>query len=510
MTAVNGSVPHHRIAIVGSGFSGLGMAMRLRAEGEDDFVILERAGDVGGTWRDNTYPGCQCDIPSHLYSLSFAPNPGWTRTYPLQPEIQEYLRRCARESGVLPHIRFNREARRARWDSERRRWRLETAVGELTADVLIAAAGPLAEPQVPAIPGLESFAGTLFHSARWDHGHDLRGERVAVIGNGASAIQFVPRIQPQVARLLVFQRTPAWVLPHPDRAITRAERAVYRAVPPAQKLVRGLIYLSREWLVIGMTRHRRLLRVLERVARRHLRRQVADPELRRKLTPSYEVGCKRILLSNDYYPALAQRNVEVVTEPIREIRPRSIVTADGAEREVDTIILGTGFQVLPPPIAAHVRGRDGRTLAEVWGGSMEAYKGTAVAGFPNLFFLIGPNTGLGHNSMVLMIESQIAYIFDCLRLMRDEGIATVEVRPEAQRRFNERIQRRMPETVWASGGCASWYMDSEGRIPTLWPGFTWRFRQITRSFDAESYVLERRGEAALAPGAEPAVPGRAP
>lgn len=310
-----------------------------------------------------------------------------------------------------------------------------------------------------------------------------------MIGTGASAIQLVPRIQPRVASLTLFQRTPPWVMPHTDRPVSRLERWVYRRFPPAQRLARAGVYLSREWLVLGLTRHRWILRGLELLGRAHLRRQVRDPELRRALTPGYEVGCKRILMSNHYYPALDRPNAEVVTEGVREVRGRSLITADGAEREVDTIILATGFHVTDPPIAGRVRGRDGRRLSEAWDGSMQAYLGTAVAGFPNLFFLIGPNTGLGHNSMLLMIESQLNYVLDAVRTIERNGGAAVEVRPEVQERFNEWIQRRMRDTVWTAGGCASWYLDAGGRNRTLWPGWTWRFRRLTRTFDPADYVL---------------------
>jgi cation diffusion facilitator CzcD-associated flavoprotein CzcO len=384
-------VTHRRIVIVGAGFSGLGMAIRLREEGELDFVLLERAGDLGGTWRDNTYPGCRCDVPSHLYSFSFAPNPHRSSTFSPQPEILDYLRACAERYGVMPHIRTGCELRGADWDPEAELWRLETSQGRLTAEVLIAAQGPLSEPSYPDLPGLESFAGTTFHSARWNHEHDLEGERVAVIGTGASAIQFVPEIQPEVARLHVFQRNAPWVMPHTNRPLRAWERALYGLFPPARLAMRGAIYWARESFVLPFRRPR-LGRLVERMALGHLYSQVGDPDLRERLRPSYALGCKRILPSDDWYPALVKPNVEVVTEGIREVRPHSIVSADGSEREVDTIIFGTGFHVSEVPIAARVRGRDGRSLAEVWDGSPSAYKGSAVAGYPNLFFLVGPNT----------------------------------------------------------------------------------------------------------------------
>jgi cation diffusion facilitator CzcD-associated flavoprotein CzcO len=489
---------HVHIAIIGTGFAGLGTAVRLKQEGIEDFVILERAADVGGTWRDNSYPGCRCDVPSHLYSFSFALNPEWTNTFSPQPEIWDYLRRVVEEHGLAPHLRLGHDVTDAAWDEQTRTWHVETSQGAFEADVVVGGMGPLSEPAVPDIPGLDTFAGAVFHSAHWDHEHDLAGERVAVIGTGASAIQFVPRIQPEVAKLHLFQRTPPWILPHTDRPVTNAERRLYRVLPSAQRLVRAAIYWAREMLVFGFARDPRLMAVPETLGRNHLKRQVRDPELRRKLKPRYRVGCKRILLSNEYYPALTKPNVEVVTDGVREVRPHSIVVADGTEREVDTIILGTGFHVTDSPAAAHVRGRDGRTLAEVWQCSPEAYLGTAISGFPNLFMIIGPNTGLGHNSMVFMIESHLSYVIDALKTMDERDVAAVEVRPEVQKAFVRDVAERMEGTVWTSG-CSSWYIDATGRNSTLWPDFTWRFRQRTRRFDPTDYVLHARSEAPAAP-----------
>jgi cation diffusion facilitator CzcD-associated flavoprotein CzcO len=485
MTASN----HHRIAIVGSGFSGLGAAIRLKQAGIEDFVVLERTGDVGGTWNVNTYPGCQCDIPSHLYSFSFALNPDWSRTYSRQPEIWEYLRGLARDHGIQPHIRFHHEVTDAHWDEEGRLWRIQTGAGELTAELLIAGPGPLTEPKLPEIDGIDSFQGTIFHSAQWNHEHSLPGKRVAVIGTGASSIQFVPHIQPEVSELHLFQRTPPWVVPHRDRPTTRTERLLYRVFPPAQRLVRGLVYASRELFVLALM-HPRAGSLPERAGRKHLRDQVPDPQLRAKLTPRYRIGCKRILLSNDYYPALQQSNVEVVTDSITQITPRGIVTADGVEREVDTIILGTGFHVTDMPIAEWVRGLGGRTLGDVWRGSPQAYLGTTISGFPNMFMLVGPNTGLGHNSLVFMIESQLNYVMDCIAHLDRAGVSVFDVRTDAQTCFNEEVQRRLQGSVWNSGGCVSWYLDEHGRNSTIWPGSTWPYRRRTRSFDPERYELE--------------------
>jgi cation diffusion facilitator CzcD-associated flavoprotein CzcO len=496
---------HLSVAIVGAGFGGLGAAIRLEREGVEDFLVFERAGDLGGTWRDNSYPGCRCDVPSHLYSFSFALNPGWTRSFSPQAEIWDYLRDCAARFGVLPRLRLGHELRAAQWDDARRVWDLDTSGGAYTADVLVSAAGALHEPAVPDLPGLGSFRGTMFHSARWDHDHDLSGRRVAVIGTGASAVQFVPEIQPKAGRLLVFQRTAPWVLPRRDRALSGFERSLYRAVPPVQRLARWSIYWSRELFALGFL-HPRAMRLAQRMARRHLARSVPDPALRAALTPDYTIGCKRVLISNDYLPALTRENVTVVTAGIREVRPQGIVTDDGAEHEVDTIIFGTGFHVTDMPIAQRIFGRAGRSLAEEWNGSPRAYLGTTVAGYPNLFLLLGPNTGLGHTSVVLMIESQIEYLVRALRYRRRAGVATVEPRAEAQRDFVSTVDRRMQGTVWLAGGCRSWYLDRTGRNSTIWPGYTWAYRRRLSRFDPDGYLTAAAGTPTAAPGA-PVVAG---
>jgi cation diffusion facilitator CzcD-associated flavoprotein CzcO len=462
------------------------MAVELKRSGREDFVILERARDVGGTWRDNSYPGCACDVPSHLYSFSFAPNPDWSSTFSPQEEIHRYLRGVAEREGLLPHVRFGCEVEDARWDGDARVWRIRTSAGEVSARALAAAAGPLSEPSIPDLPGLRDFRGTLFHSATWDHDHDLTGERVAVIGTGASAIQFVPQIQPKVAKLHLFQRTAPWIMPRPDRPITRLEHAVYRRFPAAQLAMRAAIYWGRELYAIPLLRVR-LSKAIGVLARRHLRKQVPDPRLRARLTPDYAPGCKRILVSNDYLPSLARPNVEVVCDGIAEVREHSVVSRDGTEREVDTIVLGTGFHVTDLPIAERIRDAAGRSLAEHWDGSLQALRGTTVAGFPNLFFLLGPNTGLGHTSVVLMAEAQARYIRQALEHVDRSGAAAVDPRPAAQQAWNDAVQRRMHGTVWTAGGCASWYIDSRGRNTTLWPDHTFRFFAQLREFDPAEY-----------------------
>jgi cation diffusion facilitator CzcD-associated flavoprotein CzcO len=492
---------HVDVAIVGAGFAGLGAAISLLRDGRSDFVVLERDDDVGGTWHQNSYPGCQCDVPSNLYSFSFAPNPDWTQTFALQPEIGAYLRKVADDFGVRPHVRTGVAVEDAAWDERAQRWRVATSRGALSARILVAGMGALSEPAIPEIPGADRFEGPAFHTARWDHDVDLAGKRVAVIGTGASAVQVVPRIQPQVERLTVFQRTPPWIMPHPGRPVRPRERALFRALPPLQRLVRGGVYWGRETFVLPFRFHR-LSRLPERIALRHLEQQVADPVLRARLTPRYEVGCKRILMSNEYLPALQQPNAELVTQAIAEIAPGGVVTADGAEYPADAIVWGTGFHVTDLPYAEWLRGRDGRTLGELWRAhGMQALRGTTIAGFPNLFVLYGPNANLGHNSIVFMIESQLRFTMDALRAMDARGAAVLDTRPEAQERFNAAIQRRMRGTVWTQGGCASWYLDAHGRNTTLWPGTSWSFRRATRRFHPAEHVLLPPLPAAVAPPA---------
>jgi cation diffusion facilitator CzcD-associated flavoprotein CzcO len=479
----------HRVAIIGAGFSGLAMAIRLKTSRPaiHDFVVLERAGELGGTWRDNSYPGCACDVPSHLYSFSFAPNPDWSHIFARQPEILAYLHDCAARFGIEPHIRYGHDVHGARWDDEVDRWRLDTSAGEITARVIVAAAGPLSQPSVPELPGFERFAGTAFHSARWDHEHDLTGKRVAVIGTGASAIQFVPRIQPQAAQLHLFQRTPPWVLPRPEHRITAPEKRLLRAAPAVQRALRSAIYWGGEGAILGLVHDQRLVKPVEALARRHIRAQVPDRALRAKLTPEYRLGCKRVLASDTYYPALIQPNAEVVTDPIARVRKGAIVTRDGTVRDVDTIIFGTGFHVTDNPMMDRVYGRDGRSLADVWRGSPQAFLGMTVPGFPNGFLMVGPNTGLGNNSIVFMIEAQVRYVLGALRAMEEHGLSTIEVRPERHEAFQDEVQRRMPGSVWTDGGCRSWYLDANGRNSTLWPDFTWRYALRTRRFEIDDY-----------------------
>ena len=480
------------IAIVGAGFGGLGAAIRLKQEGIHDFVVLERAADIGGTWFANSYPGCQCDVPSSLYCFSFAPKADWTHRYAEQPEILDYLRDCARRFGIYRHLRLKCELLGAAWVASDGRWLLETGDGELRARVLIAAPGLLSEPTLPRIPGLERFRGHVFHSAAWDHEHDLSGERVALLGTGATAVQIAPRIRPQVERLHVFQRTPPWVLPHPDRRISPRLQRAYRAVPGLQRLARAGVYVLLEAVALGMAYEPRLLKGVELVARAHLRRQVADPGLRRRLTPDYAAGCKRLLFSNEWYPTLTAPNAELVTAPIGELTEAGALTTDGIERELDTIICATGFAPTDPPIARRLHGAGDRSLSEVWGGSPQAYLGTTVAGFPNLFLLYGPNLNLGHSSIVYMLEAQIHYVIEALRVMRERGAGIFDVRPEVQQDWNAELQARLGRSIWNTGGCRSWYLDANGRNSVQWPDFTFNFRRRVNRFDPGDYVLQPR------------------
>lgn len=500
-----------RVAIIGCGFAGIGMGIKLRQAGVRDFVIFEKSHDVGGTWRDNTYPGAACDIPSLLYSFSFEPKADWSRRFPPQEEILDYLRHCVRKYGLAPHIRFGTEVVAARFDEAAPAWRITTrrspdgrpehlggdpgpAEGTETADVLISACGQLNRPAYPELTGLQEFAGVVFHSARWNHDHDLAGRQVAVLGTGASAIQFVPHVASLARRLSVFQRSAPYVIGKHDRPYRPWERAALRYVPGARALSRARQYLQYEARVLGFIRYRGLMELLAKRFRANLVTQVPDRELRRALIPDYPMGCKRILLSSDYYAALCRENVELVTEPISEVRPRALVTADGREHPADTIIFGTGFRATEFLSPMRIVGRGGRELGEVWRDGAEAYLGITVAGFPNLFLLYGPNTNLGHNSIIYMLESQIRYVVKAVRALRRSDVEFLDVRPEAQRAFNARLQRRFGETVWDQG-CTSWYKNAFGKITNNWPSYTFAYRLATRRPRLADYVVRRGAQA---------------
>lgn len=483
---------HAKVIIVGAGFAGIGLTRQLKRAGIEDVVVLERGDDVGGVWRANTYPGCTCDVPSHLYSFSWAPNPEWTNTYSPQPEIQAYLRGVAQSHDIVRHIRFGVSFDEAEWDDDAQLWRLSTSDGPMTAQMLVSAVGPLTEPNFPDVPGIGTFLGTLMHSAQWDHDHDLAGERVASIGTGASAIQYVPEIAPQVEKLMVFQRTPPWIMEHTKRPITDRERRLFRRVPLAQMAVRGAVYVGKELLVLGFVKHPALMDVIARISKKHLAAQVEDPAMREQLTPGYSLGCKRIVPSNAWYPALTRDNVEVVPAALAEVREHSVVDAAGVEREVDTIIFGTGYHVTDIPVAEHLRGRDGLRLSDHWQGSPRAYLGATVPGFPNLFLMLGPNTGLGHSSMVYMIESQIDHVVATITMLDEAGASAVEVDREVHDAYNRAVDEKMAGTVWDIGGCRSFYLDATGRNSTLWPDWTWQFRRQARRTDSAAYKLFTR------------------
>ncbi|GAB2755770.1 NAD(P)/FAD-dependent oxidoreductase [Nocardioides salsibiostraticola] len=483
--------------IVGAGFAGLCAAIKLDEDGERDFVVVEKGSDVGGTWRDNTYPGAACDVPSQLYSYSFAPNPDWSMSFSPQPEIQAYIRKTAEGSGTLDRFVFNTSVDAMRWDERAQHWLVSTTgpdgPGEYAARTVISAAGGLSAPKMPEIDGIDDFAGEIFHSAEWDHDADLAGKRVAVIGTGASSIQIVPVIAKTVAHLDVYQRTAPYVIPRNDRTYSKVEKAALRHVPGLQSAYRTGIYWAREGYVPGFTLAPKLAMPAQKMGLANIRKGISDPVLRKKVTPTYQIGCKRILISNTYYPTLAQDHVDVVTDPIAKVTPTGIVTADGTVREIDVLIVATGFFTTELPITEAITGRSGQTLAARWSRTgMSAYKGTAVSDFPNLFFIVGPNTGLGHSSMVFMIESQVTYIRKAIRAMRTHGYGTVEVDESAEKQWSSEIQRRMKRTVWSTGGCASWYLDAHGNNTTLWPRTTFAFRGETADFDVAAYTVQAR------------------
>lgn len=477
------------IVIIGSGFAGLCMGIKLLEAGMTRFVILERAGAIGGTWRDNTYPGCGCDVKSRLYSFSFEPNPGWSQLFARQAEIQAYLEHCVEKYGLGPYIRLNQNVVEARFDEQANEWNVRTAAGDAySARVLISGMGGLSNPTFPSIAGLETFQGKCFHSAQWDHQYDLRGKRVAVIGTGASAIQFVPEIAPQVERLDLYQRSAPYILPRHDRQISRCEQWIFRRFPFVQRFLRGALYWWMEGRVLGFVVDPRLMTLGARAALDYLAKEVPDPTLRQKLTPTYQFGCKRVLISDGYYQGVSRPNVDIVTDGIREVKAHSIVDQNGRERDIDAIILGTGFQAQSPVPRNTVFGVRGVDLRAVWEKSAEAFKGTTVHGFPNLFILVGPNTGVGHTSMVYIIESQVQYVLSALKQMAARGIRRLEVKASAQQAYNERLQSKANRAIWASG-CKSWYLDEQGKNTTLWPDFTFRFRAETRALSLDDYEL---------------------
>ncbi|MFK0243996.1 flavin-containing monooxygenase [Amycolatopsis azurea] len=474
------------VLIVGTGFGGVGTAIELKRAGFDDFTILESAAEPGGVWRENTYPGAGCDIPSPLYSFSYEPNPDWPKRFSLQPAIHEYLKRVVRRYGLEPHIRFGTRVTGASFDEERGLWRVETAGGEtFEATVFVPAVGQLSRPVQPDIPGQETFEGASFHSARWDHDADLRGKKVAVIGTGASAIQFVPELQRQAGELTVFQRTAPYIMAKRDTSYRRWQQRLFRHLPATQLLGRLRIFLLAEYATYAMTKHPLLAKVFELRTAQLRRRHIKDRTLREKLTPDYPLGCKRILFTNEYLPALAQHNVAVETRRISAITPSGVLTEDGVEHEADVIVYGTGFAATDFLGEIKVEGLGGRTLSDAWKGGARAYLGMTVPGFPNLFCVYGPNTNLGAGSIIYMIERQARYIRQAVEHLGRPEVSYMDVVPEVEQRYDEEVQRRLGRSVWAA--CASWYRQENGRVSTNWPGLVTEYDRRTKKLDLGDY-----------------------
>jgi cation diffusion facilitator CzcD-associated flavoprotein CzcO len=501
-------VEHATVCIIGSGFAGIAAAAKLREAGITDIVVLERAQSVGGTWRDNTYPGCACDIPSHLYSLSFALNPDWTYTYARQPEIRAYLEDTTTALQLRPHLRFGADIEQCRFDASTGRWTIEATDGRRwVARFLIAGVGGLRDPLIPALPGLGSFAGPSWHSARWDDSVDLRGKRVAVVGTGASAIQVVPAIAETAAEVHVFQRTPPWIVPRQDRAYTGLERSLFRAIPALMRALRaGIFWRNDLRYSLAFARDGRAARAIERLMRWGIRRAVSDPDLAERLTPTYSPGCKRILISSDWYPALQRDDVQVHDGGAQAIHPGGVEAASGEVVPVDVLLWCTGFRVDDPLGSLAVVGPNGQDLRAFWGDRPRAHLGMTAPGFPNAFLLLGPNTALGHNSVVAMIEAQVGYAVQAIRHAMSQGETTwLDVRPERLDAFIAEVDRTLDGQVWQSG-CRSWYLNEAGENFTIWPGSAAAYARRMRHFDAGDFTLGRPqpgGDAARAPTEAP-------
>lgn len=481
-----------RIAIIGSGFSGLCLGIQLVRAGMRSFTIFEKADRLGGTWRDNSYPGAACDVPSFAYCFSFAQKTDWTRKWSPQAEILEYMDACAREYGILGHIRFGTEIASARWDETERVWRLRTTAGqEVVADVLVSGTGQLNRPSIPDIPGLERFRGERFHSARWNHAYDLTDKTVAVVGNAASAIQFIPEIAPRVRCLHILQRTPNWMLPRGDRAYTEREHRRFARVPGLARLYRWWIWLAHELRFPVFKQTPWLSKRVEQVAREFIETEVADPALRAVLVPDYPIGGKRMLISDDYYKTLNRPNVELVTTGIDRVDEEGIVLRDGRRLAVDAIILATGFDSTSFLAPMTIHGVGGRSLHDEWHGHARAYLGLTIAGFPNFFMMYGPNTNLGHNSIIFMIECQTQYVMDCLRQMDARDLGTIMLKPDVLEAYNAELQRELAGTVWAATA-NSWYKTADGTITNNWSGTTFRYWLKTRRADLACYHVTPR------------------
>lgn len=487
VTTAENNNEKHSIAIIGSGFGGLGMAIQLKKAGFTNFVILEKSTRVGGTWRDNTYPGAACDVQSHLYSYSFEPKHDWTRRFSPQAEIQAYIEHCVEKYQLAEHIRFAAEVTQATFNDSELQWLVELSSGEtLMVSSLITATGQLNQPAYPNIPGLDTFTGTMFHSARWNHNYNLTGKRVAVVGTGASAIQFVPQIVPLVSELKLFQRSGAWVIPKPDKAFTPWKQWAFKHIPFADRAYRGLIYLKNEARGLAFTRFSWVLGFIAWRAKRMAARDVTDLAKRKQLIPTYNIGCNRILMANDWYSSVDQAHVDLITDPITEVQGNTVHTESGNSYQVDAIIFGTGFKATDFLAPITITGRNGQSLNQAWQDGAEAYKGISVAGFPNLFILYGPNTNLSHNSILYMLESQFSYILSCLKTLKQRGAACMDVIPERQAEFVDTLQSRLNKSVWASG-CSSWYTTENGKNVANWYGFTFSFRRLTKQVNLADY-----------------------
>ncbi len=476
--------------IIGSGFAGLCAAIKLKEQGENNFVILERNDWLGGTWYDNHYPGAACDVESHLYSFSFEPNPNWSRQFSPQHEILKYMEHCAEKYDLNKHLQYNTTVTEAAFDEAKGVWDVKAEGGKnFSARSIISCSGGLSQPMFPDIKGIDTFKGTMFHSAKWNKNFDWKNKTIAVIGTGASAIQIVPAIAPDVKQLYLFQRTPPWIMPKPDAEISSLRRWLYNNLPFMQRLYRGRLYWQHELMALGFIRHPGILKLASKLALRYLKKSVPDEKLREKLTPNYVMGCKRILITNDYYPALIRSNVEVITDGIEQINETGILTKEGVQRNVDAIIIATGFQAAEEVSRFAVKGRSGMDLNEAWRDGAEAYLGTTVSGFPNMFLVVGPNTGLGHSSMILMIEAQVNLIMESLKALKQKSAKFIDLKPDVQQEYNRDIQEKLSHTVWQNGGCHSWYQMKNGKNVTLWPGFTFTFMKRTKKFEEEKYEI---------------------
>lgn len=484
---------HFEVVVVGAGLAGLAAAVKLERAGITDFVVLEKADRVGGTWRENTYPGCGVDVPSPVYSFSFNPNPEWKHSFTLQPELLAYIEETVDKFGVGRYLQMGTELIESQWSDDDRRWTLDTGKGRITAQFVIFAAGPITEPTIPDIDGLDTFEGEIFHSSRWNHEYDLTGKKVAVIGTGASAVQFIPEITPKVEQLFVFQRTPSWVVPRPDLSFPPPVRSLFARLPLLQRGLREVLDVSLRTVTMALRRDR-TAKLLNPIGLWHLARQVPDPELRQALTPDFTLGCKRLLLSNTYLPALSEPNVELVPHALAGAGKNYVVGADGVEHEVDAIIFGTGFDVSHPPIASRIRDRNGEVLAHRWKASPEAYLSTTVPDVPNAFIMLGPNI-LVYNSFLGLAESQLEYVIDAIRQARAGGIETLTVKSEPFRAFNDDVQRDLEPTVFNNGGCSSYYLDDNGKNYIAWPWSTGLLRRKLSRFDMENYATEKFGKA---------------